>query len=171
MDVTRGHKRKKSVNFKDEPEILQTPPKTATFNKPIKSVLKVHNAPLGNELRDSQLRTYDDYMTHGSMTERSHQPEPLLPPFQARGLKDTFRLVQKKPIKNINIVESFNKSLNQAKSNVVIPKRPAFKLPEIRTKIPTENINVQRIYIGAGNRLKKTLQDTSGMLKNLFILM
>ena len=56
-----------------------------------------------------------DYMANGSVTERLYQPKPILPPFKTNGLRDTLNLRLKKPIKNINIVESFNKSLNQAK--------------------------------------------------------
>lgn len=44
MEHKKKMRRKKSVVFKDEPEILQTPPKTATLDKSaLKSVLKRNN--------------------------------------------------------------------------------------------------------------------------------
>ena len=89
-------RRKKSVNFKEEPEILQTPPKTATLNRKneLKSALK-GGLTINVEQLSPQPRIEDHKGVSGSQTERFIQPAPLLPPFKTSGLKDTLHLPQK----------------------------------------------------------------------------
>ena len=164
----KGHKmrRKKSVNFADQPEILQTPPKTAQSNKGegLKSVLKkkpdlrINPDPVNTNLNNS------DPNLEGSKTERFKEPSPLLPPFKNNAFKDTLQLNSKKPVKTINILENFNSSINKAKSNAIGPaEAKPLKLPSIVQKRYSDNANIQRIYIGNGNTINNALGDTRGV--------
>ena len=115
MEAKKKLRRKKSVNFKDEPEILQTPPKSARsrIGSPIKSVLKGISA-VNIEKKILTPRIEDNDAVEGSKTERFVQPAPLLPPFKQNGQQEMMSIPAKRPIKTINIVENFNKSLKEA---------------------------------------------------------
>ena len=129
-------RRKKSVNFKDEPEILQTPPKTAMFDKgeSLKSVLK---GPKKLKIVPPPKisPSIENIDPSGSKTERFNLPAPLLPPFKTSSLKDTLKLNPKKPVRNINIIDNFNQSINKAKSHLALPSESnPLKLPSIVQK-------------------------------------
>ena len=115
MEGKKRLRRKKSVNFKDEPEILQTPPKSARsrIGSPIKPVLKgISEVNLEKTILTPRIE--DNVGVEGSKTERFIQPAPLLPPFKQNSQQEMISIPAKKPVKTINIVENFNKSLKEA---------------------------------------------------------
>ncbi|CAI2381794.1 unnamed protein product [Moneuplotes crassus] len=165
-------KRKKSVNFKDQPEILQTPPKSVMGDQEpkLKGVLKRDKPNDIKLLSTPAPPAVDNLDLSGSKTERFNEPKPLLPPFKPKEFKDTFKLNSKKPVRTLNIMESFNSSLKKANSHVNLPSvENKLKLPSIVNKRYHDNPNVQRIYIGQGNTVNNSLNNTRPKRGNIKI--